>query len=82
MDLGQRRSPAGSSKFDPSLVILATVASVEAIFISTFVLISQNLMAEAEDKRSDLNLQISLLAEHEATELQSSRRPLTSPGSR
>ncbi|TCU21312.1 putative membrane protein [Rhizobium azibense] len=56
-------------EFDPSLVILAMVASVEAIFISTFVLISQNRMAEADDKRSDLNLQISLLAEHEATQL-------------
>ncbi|MDF0663660.1 DUF1003 domain-containing protein [Rhizobium redzepovicii] len=55
--------------FDPSLVILAMVASVEAIFISTFVMISQNRMAEADDKRADLNLQISLLAEHEATQL-------------
>ena len=55
--------------FDPSLVILAMVASVEAIFISTFVLISQNRMAEADDKRADLNLQICLLAEHEVTKL-------------
>jgi uncharacterized membrane protein len=55
--------------FDPSLVILAMAASVEAIFISTFVLISQNRMAEADDKRADLNLQICLLAEHETTEL-------------
>jgi len=55
--------------FDPSLVILAMVASVEAIFISTFVLISQNRMAEADDKRADLNLQISLLSEHETTQL-------------
>ncbi|MBB3320091.1 MULTISPECIES: DUF1003 domain-containing protein [unclassified Rhizobium] len=55
--------------FDPSLVILAMVASVEAIFISTFVMISQNRMADADDKRADLNLQISLLAEHEATEV-------------
>ena len=45
------------------------VASVEAIFISTFVMISQNRMAEADDKRADLNLQISLLAEHETTQL-------------
>lgn len=55
--------------FDPSLVLLAMVASVEAIFISTFVMISQNRMAEADDKRADLNLQISLLAEHETTQL-------------
>ncbi len=55
--------------FDPSLVILAMIASVEAIFISTFVMISQNRMAEVDDKRADLNLQISLLAEHEATQI-------------
>ena len=55
--------------FDPSLVILAMVASVEAIFLSTFVLISQNRMAEADDERADLNLQISLLHEHETTRL-------------
>ncbi|EPE96891.1 DUF1003 domain-containing protein [Rhizobium grahamii] len=55
--------------FDPSLVVLAMVASVEAIFISTFVMISQNRMSEADDKRADLNLQISLLAEYETTQL-------------
>ena len=45
------------------------IASVEAIFLSTFVLISQNRMAAAADKRADLDLQISLLAEHEVTKL-------------
>lgn len=55
--------------FDPSLVILAMEASVEAIFISTFVMISQNRMAAADDKRADLNLQISLLVEHEVTQI-------------
>jgi uncharacterized membrane protein len=54
-------------RFDPSFVILAMVASVEAIFISTFVLITQNRMAAIADKRADLDLQISLLAEHEIT---------------
>ncbi|WP_245215162.1 DUF1003 domain-containing protein [Roseomonas indoligenes] len=56
-------------KFDESFVILAMEASVEAIFLSTFVLISQNRMAAAADKRADLDLQISLLAEHELTKL-------------
>jgi uncharacterized membrane protein len=55
--------------FDPSLVILAMFASVEAIFLSTFVLISQNRMAAMADKRADLDLQVSLLAEHEITRL-------------
>jgi uncharacterized membrane protein len=56
-------------RFDPSLVILAMAASVEAIFLSTFVLISQNRMADAAEKRAELNLQISLLSEHEVTRL-------------
>jgi uncharacterized membrane protein len=55
--------------FDPSFVVLAMVASVEAIFLSTFVLISQNRTAASQDKRADLDLQISLLAEHELTKL-------------
>jgi uncharacterized membrane protein len=59
----------GVPRFDPSLVILAMVASVEAIFLSTFVLITQNRMAALADKRADLDLQISLLAEHEITRL-------------
>jgi uncharacterized membrane protein len=55
--------------FDESLVVLAMAASVEAIFISTFVLISQNRMAAAAEKRAELDLQISLLAEHEITKV-------------
>jgi uncharacterized membrane protein len=43
------------------------LASVEAIFLSTFILISQNRMSTAEARRADLDLQISLLAEHEIT---------------
>ena len=60
---------AGIPQFDPSFVILAMIASVEAIFLSTFVLISQNRMAALADKRAELDLQISLLAEHEVTKL-------------
>ena len=56
-------------RFDPSFVILATVASVEAIFLSTFVLISQNRMQAQAADRADLDLQVSLLAEHEVTRL-------------
>jgi uncharacterized membrane protein len=59
----------GVPAWDPSFVVLAMVASVEAIFLSTFVLISQNRMAAAADKRADLDLQVSLLAEHEVTRL-------------
>jgi uncharacterized membrane protein len=59
----------GVPEWDESFVVLAMIASVEAIFLSTFVLISQNRMQAAADKRADLDLQISLLAEHEVTKL-------------
>jgi uncharacterized membrane protein len=55
--------------FDPTHVVLAMVASVEAIFLSTFILMTQNRMTAQAEKRADLDLQISLLAEHEMTRL-------------
>ena len=55
--------------FDPTYVVLAMVASVEAIFLSTFILITQNRMTAQAVKRADLDLQIGLLAEHEITRL-------------
>lgn len=59
----------GLPPFDPTLVVLAMAASVEAIFLSTFVLISQNRMAAAAEARAGLDLHVSLLAEHEITRL-------------
>jgi uncharacterized membrane protein len=59
----------GIPKSDPSFVVLAMTASVEAIFLSTFILITQNQMSGAAEKRAELDLQISLLAEHEITKL-------------
>jgi uncharacterized membrane protein len=59
----------GVKPFDASFTVLAMVASVEAIFLSTFVLITQNRMSVLADRRADLDLQISLLAEHEVTRL-------------
>jgi uncharacterized membrane protein len=53
--------------FDRSLNIMGTVASVEAIFLATFVLIAQNRMSEQNDLRNHLDLQVSLLTEHEVT---------------
>lgn len=55
--------------WDPSLVALAMLASVEAIFLSTFVLINQNRSAKADAERAELDLQINLLNEHETTKL-------------
>lgn len=59
----------GLKPFDPTLGVLGMFASVEAIFLSTFVLISQNRMNAEADKRADLDLQVSLLTEHEVTRL-------------
>jgi uncharacterized membrane protein len=59
----------GVKPWDPSFVVLAMIASVEAIFLSTFILITQNRMAAAADRRAELDLQVSLLAEAEITKL-------------
>jgi uncharacterized membrane protein len=59
----------GVAPWDESFVVLAMIASVEAIFLSTFVLISQNRMAALAEKRAELDLQISLLSEHEVTKV-------------
>lgn len=59
----------GLTPWDPSFVELAMVASVEAIFLSTFVLITQNRMSVASERRAELDVQVSLLAEQEITKL-------------
>lgn len=55
--------------FDPSFTALTVATAIEAIFLTTFVLMSQRSLDEQADKRADLDLQISLLAEHEVTSL-------------
>ena len=60
---------SGIRPWDPTFVVLAMIASVEAIFLSTFILITQNRMALAADRRAELDLQVSLLAEAEITKL-------------
>jgi uncharacterized membrane protein len=57
----------GLKPFDHEFIILATFAAVEAIFLSTFVLIGQKRMNIQTDKWAELDLQISLLTEHELT---------------
>ena len=59
----------GVQSWDPTFVVLAMIASVEAIFLSTFILITQNRMSAAADRRAELDLQVSLLAEAEITKL-------------
>jgi uncharacterized membrane protein len=60
----------GTKPFDPfPFSLLTLVVSLEAIFLSTFVLISQNHAGQVAEKRAELDLQINLLAEHEITRL-------------
>lgn len=58
----------GVPAFDPfPYGLLTMVVSLEAIFLSTFVLVSQNRQAEETERRADLDLHIGLLTEHELT---------------
>ena len=58
----------GVRVFDPfPYGLLTMIVSLEAIFLSTFVLISQNRMGEETERRADLDLHIGLLTEHELT---------------
>ena len=58
----------GFPVFDPfPFTFLTFVVSLEAIFLSIFVLISQGRMTLQADRRSHLDLQVNLLAEQEST---------------
>ena len=58
----------GVSAFDAfPFPLLTMIVSLEAIFLSLFVLESQNRLTAQADKRSNLDLQIDLLAEREMT---------------
>ena len=58
----------GVRAFDPfPYGLLTMVVSLEAIFLSTFVLISQNRQGAETERRADLDLHIGLLTEHELT---------------
>lgn len=58
----------GIRTFDPyPYGLLTMIVSLEAIFLSTFVLISQNRLSEESDRRADLDLHVGLLTEAELT---------------
>jgi uncharacterized membrane protein len=59
-----------SQPLDPfPFSLLTLVVSLEAIFLSTFIMISENRQEELSERRSNLDLQINLLAEQENTKL-------------
>ncbi|MEP6870383.1 MAG: DUF1003 domain-containing protein [Anaerolineaceae bacterium] len=49
--------------------LLTMIVSLEAIFLSTFVLVSQNRMGFLAERRAELDVHVNLLAEREATNL-------------
>jgi uncharacterized membrane protein len=60
----------GVGHFDPfPFTFLTLVVSLEAIFLSTFILISQNHETRLSERRNQLDLQINLLAEQENTKM-------------
>lgn len=60
----------GVPVFDPyPYQFLTFVVSLEAIFLSLFILMSQNRGSRQADSRGHLDLQINLLAEQEATKM-------------
>lgn len=66
--IGINTGRLGLNIFDPyPYGLLTMIVSLEAIFLSTFVLISQNRLSEEADRRADLDLHIGLLSEAEMT---------------
>lgn len=57
-------------QFDPyPFTFLTLVVSLEAIFLSTFILISQNHETRLNERRNHLDLQINMLSEQENTKM-------------
>jgi uncharacterized membrane protein len=60
----------GLAHWDPyPFTFLTLVVSLEAIFLASFILISQNYEMRISDRRSQLDLQINLLTEQENTKM-------------
>ena len=56
--------------FDPfPFQLLTLVVSLEAIFLSAFILVSENRQAHIAERRNKLDLQVNLLAEQENTKM-------------
>ena len=63
-------SVPGIKHIDPfPFTLLTLMVSLEAIFLSTFILTSQNLETKIAERRNHLDLQINLLSEQENTQM-------------
>jgi uncharacterized membrane protein len=64
------RNPHSATTFDPfPFSLLTTIVSLESIFLSLFILMSQNRSGLQADQRNHLDLQINLLSEDENTKI-------------
>jgi uncharacterized membrane protein len=69
LNLGLVRIPH-ITEFDPyPFGLLTLVVSLEAIFLSTFVLIAQNNLASVSERRAELDLHVNLLAEQKTAKV-------------
>jgi uncharacterized membrane protein len=60
----------GNAPFDPfPFPLLSALLALEAVLLTSFVLIRQNTMDRRSERRNHLDLQINLLAEREATSI-------------
>jgi uncharacterized membrane protein len=60
----------GVPAFDPyPFMFLSMSVSLEGVLLTTFVLMKQNRMSKRSEIRNQLNLQVDLLAEREATKM-------------
>ena len=60
----------GVRPFDPyPFSLLGVIVAVEAVILSSFILMRQNRMMQRGERRDHLNLQVDLLAEREITKL-------------
>jgi uncharacterized membrane protein len=68
--LNRALESAGQTPFDPYPYIFLNLAlSIEAVLLSTFILITQNRQAQQSDQWAHLGLQVNLLAEQETTKM-------------
>jgi uncharacterized membrane protein len=68
--IGANTGIFGNAPFDPfPFPLLSTLLALEAVLLTSFVLIRQNTMDRRSERRNHLDLQINLLAEKEATSI-------------
>ena len=68
--IGINTLPLGIEQFDPfPFGLLTMIVSLEAIFLSCFVLISQNRQSEKDHIRSDVEYEVNIKAELEVAHL-------------